>query len=386
VPQPQFAGTPPICKFGGLALPNGQGTMAQVNLNDVASWYLQDFQQDLSKQLVKAQYIWRARGATLGRDFPGFNISLPFRYKEVSNGAFGAILGVLSQAGEQQLTFDNNTFITAEFEATKSRKHFTKFQPYWYDVTIQFWCKTPWFQDIASTSLPTVNIVNAPTAAPSGATAAGGALVTGTYTLQYTFVTASGETAASPVSGNIILTTGNQQISVSAVTPLPAFATAVKWYFASGPTVGFTVQNNGAAFTLNTAGNTNPAPSSTPATQFSVNYAGSIWAEPVWTLTIPSSNAAVITSATLFNTMSGEQLTAQLGGLAASTAYTITMDSSAMTILDGSSKPYDNIGNAFANLYGPAGQSNAFTIAVATSSGLPSGLTLGGSWNPRWVI
>lgn len=386
MPQPQFSGTPITCKFGGLALPNGQGTQGQINLNDLTSWYLQDFQADLIKQISKGQFLWRGKGTTLGRDYPGVPIVLPFMYKEASNGALGAAVAQLSQAGEQQLTFDNSTYILAEFEGTKGRKLLTRFQPYWYNLSIQFWCRTPWFIDTSSTTTSTVNVVYAPLAAPSGAAAAGGALTAGTYTLKYTYVTASGETAASPASSNIVLSGGNLQISVSAVTPLPSFATAVKWYFASGPTTGFTVQNAGGAFTLNTAGNAAISPASTPATAFTITYAGSVFAEPVFTLIVPITNTGVITSVSIANTMSTETLTASFGGgLATSTAYTITLDCGAFTATDASGKSYD-VAGSFPQLYPPVGQANTFTVSAVTSSGIPSGLTLGCTYSNRWTI
>lgn len=386
MPQPQFSGTPPTCTFGGLALPNGQGTLSSINLNDVTSWFLQDFQYDLVKQVTAGQFLWRAKGTTLGRDFQGFVITLPMRYREASNGAFGAALAQLSQAGEQQLSFDGQTYILAEFAGLSGRKLLTKFQPYWWDFNLQFWCKTPWFLDITSTTTSTVNVVYAPLVAPSGSTASGGSLATGTYTLKYTYVTASGETAASPASSNIVLTSGSQQISVSAVTPLPSFATAVKWYFATGPTTGFTVQNSGTAFTLNTAGNGTASPASTPATQFSITYSGSVFAEPVFTLNVPNTNTGVITGATLANTMSTESLTISFpGGLATSTAATITVDCGAMSVTDALSNNYD-VSGSFPQLYPPVGQANTMTVLPATSAGVASGLTLGSAYANRWSI
>lgn len=384
MPQPSFAGTPVTVTFGGLALPNGQGTMTNLNLNDVTSWFLQDWQANLVKQITKGQQVWRSKGVVLGRDFPGFSITLPMKYREASPGALGAALAQLAQAGEQQLSFDGSTFILAEFETTASRQLWIKWGNYWWNLNLQFWCRVPWFQDLSATNLTTVNIVNAPATAPTGSTASGGALATGTYTLAYTYVTASGETAASPASSNIVLTTGNQQISVSAVTPLPAFATAVRWYFLSGPTTGFTVQNSGGAFTLNTAGNSAAAPASTPATNFSITYAGSIFAEPTFTLTVPNTNAAVIGNLVLTNTMSSEALTATLN-LAASTAYTVTVSGANFAVTDGSGHSYD-IAGSFPMLYGPAGQANTFTVAVTAVSGVPTGLTLGGTYSNRWVL
>lgn len=284
MPQPSFSGTPPVCKFGGLSLPNGQGTMTQVNLNDVTSWFLQDFQADIAKQLSKGQYLYRSRGTILGRDFPGMPITLPFKYKEASNGAFGADLAKLVNTGDQQLTFDNNTYILAEFEATKSRKLWIKFQPYWWDVSLQFWCKTPWFVDVSATTMTQVSSIG-----------------------------------------------------------------------------------------------------TTPST-FNITYNGSVFAEPVFTLAIGAGNPAVITTAILKNTTSGEFLTITFpGGLAASTAYTITIDCGAFTVSDQNGVSYD-IGGSFPNLYPPAGTVNAHSIALTVSSGVPSNVTLNGTWNQRWTI
>lgn len=258
--------------------------MTQVNLNDVTSWFLQDFQSDLVKQLVKGQFVWRAKGAILGRDVPGFSIVLPMKYKEASNGAFGAALATLVNTGDQQLTFDNSTYILSEFESTQSRKLWIKFQPFWWDVTLSFWCKTPWFNDIAATNL--------------------------------TQVTAIG---------------------------------------------------------------------TTPKT-FNITYAGSVFAEPVFTLGIGAGNPAVITTAILKNTTSGEFLTITFpGGLAASTAYTITIDCGNYTVSDQNSVNYD-IGGSFTSLFPPAGTVNAFSIALTVSSGVPSNVTLDGTWNNRWTM
>lgn len=388
MPQPTFSGWPRTCLFGGRPLPNGQGTMVNVNLNDWVSWFLQgDFQQDILQQIVTAQQVYRAEGVRLSSDFGPSLVRLPTEYRE-GVASFGAALAPLLMAGEQNLSFDNATAIRATFVGAANRtiSFISSGRPLRWTMELQFLTTSPWFQDISSSSVPSTTIINAPTAAPSGAVAAGGALATGTYTLQYTFVTASGETAPSPASSNIVLTTGNQQITVSAVTPLPAFATAVKWYFASGPTTGFTVQNNGAGFTLNTAGNGNAPPSSTPATAFSVTYGGSIFAKPVWTLTIPNTSTAPIQSFALTNTMSGEALTITFpGNLAASTAWTITIDSGKLTVTDQNGLQYDFTGS-FPLLYQPAGQVNTFTATLTPASGVFTGCTIGGSVTNRWTL
>lgn len=385
MPQPVFALAPGkgrIVRFGGRSLPNGQGTMLNLDLNDWSSWFLQSISKESRQDLVLAPVTWRGKSVYLGGDFPGASLVLSMEYREVS-APLGVALAKISQAGEQWLTFDSATAVLARYQGISNRREVmvAPAVPRWaFDLT--FALREQWARDLAAANLSAVNLIYAPTTAPSGAVAAGGALATGTYTLQYSYVTANGETAPSPASSNIVLTTGNQQITVTGVT-LPSFATAVKWYFASGPTTGFTIQNSGSGFTLNTAGNGVSPPNSTPATPFSIAYSGSVFAEPTFTLTIPSSNAGVITSASLQNTMSQEALTVTFpGGLAPSTTYAIAIDSVAMTAKSNVGVEYDVIGS-FPMLYGPAGQSNPFLCSV-TGTGLISGLTLTGSWFPRW--
>src|SRR5215472_569841 len=393
MPQPAITGTPPGLQFGGLAQPNGQGTLAYVNLNDVANWRWMGWasgnaDDDFYLHTV-GRKVWLGEGVFLGQDAGSRKFNFNFWYNEATT-KLGAVLAQLSQAGQQNLTFDTGTpatVIAVKLARAHSRLIKVPFSPYQWNVSLEFIAPTPWFADVTATSIASSTIINAPTTAPSGSVAAGGALATGTYTLQYTFVAASGETAPSPASSNIVLTSGNQQISVSAVTPLPGFATAVKWYFGSGsPTSGFTVQNSGAAFTLNTAGNGVSPPATTPATQFNVTYAGSVFARPIWTFAVPN-NTVAIPSFTLANTMSGETLTATFpGNLPANTAATVTIDAGAMTVKDANGVSYD-VSGAFPFLYPPAGQVNTMTALITpVGTGIPGGCTISGSVNPRWLI
>jgi hypothetical protein len=106
----------------------------------------------------------------------------------------------------------------------------------------------------------------------------------------------------------------------------------------------------------------------------------------VFTLGIGAGNPAVITTAILKNTTSGETLTVTFpGGLAASTAYTITIDCGNYTVSDQNGVNYD-IGGSFTSLFPPAGTVNAFSIALTVSSGVPSNVTLDGTWNNRWTM
>lgn len=151
---------------------------------------------------------------------------------------------------------------------------------------------------------------NPPTVAPVAAFTAGGALTAGTYTLTYTWVTKDGfETGPSPASGNVVLSGGNLQIAVNAVTPLPGWVASVKWYFASGPSTGFTVQNNGSAFTLNTAGNGTGPPAATgprldPIGDYNVigtSIATRLTVGPVVAPALTSDYAIVATGAQAYN-------------------------------------------------------------------------------------
>jgi hypothetical protein len=449
--QPSFvgvgagiSGSPTICTFGGLGLPNGQGTLSPISLNDVTNWFLQDVVIDHANRAIGiSPLIARARSVYVSDDFLNKSIVLTLRYQE-TYFALGTALAQLSQAGEQRLSFDNVTAILAKYKGIRSNqpKLVRKYPPFLWEMDLEFICREPWFKDISSTQVSPVSLVAAPPTGPVATALAGGSLAVGTYTLAYTYVTASGETAASPATTTapgfaqsdyrtariesrggsrstgsalqtgmggagprsrmvrgfktssvipqgtaVVLVSGTQQISVGAVT-LPTWATAVKWYIMSGPTTGFTVQNaNGNAFTLNTAGNgVAPPVSSSGTASFNVTYAGSVWAEPVYSLVIPSSNSNTITSLVLTNTMTGEALTVNFpGGLPGGRAYTITIDAGAWTITDQSANTYDYSGS-FPMLYPPAGQVNPFTVQAVGTPANPTGLTLSATYTNRWEL
>lgn len=288
MPQPVISGAPLTCRFGNLPLPNGQGTMSQVNLNDGAQWQWQELKADDDYvQLTVGQLAWRARSSVLGRDRKARILTLPMRYQEASTApaaALGAQTAALDQAGQQQLTFDSSTFILANFAGLKRRAMIKKFPPFYWAFDLEILCPEPYFRDIASTS-----------------------------------------------------------ISAQAL-------------------------NSGSA------------------TNFTQNYLGSVWCEPVWTLSIPNTNAAPIQSFALANTMSGETLSMTFpGNLAASTTWTLTIDSSAMTVVDQNAKAYDVTGS-FPLLYGPAGQANTLRGTLTPASGTATGCTIAASYQNRWLI
>lgn len=285
MPQPAITGVPLTCKFGSLPLPNGQGNMTQVNLNDLAKWFWQDFAfDDDFIQLTPAQLAWRGRGVVVGRDRGPRVLSLPMRFVEASAGDFGAAKAVLTEAGQQQLTFDNSTAIVANLRAIKGEQLVKRYAPYQWDCTLEFFCPEPVFRDISATTL-------SPQALTSG----------------------------SP-------------------------------------------------------------------TAFNVTYAGSVFTEPVWTLTIPVGNTAPIASFVLANTMSGEGLTILFpGNLAGSTAWTITIDAAAQTVSNAAGTQFDFSGS-FPLLHGPTGQVNAMNATLTPASSTATSCTIGASYRPRWLI
>jgi hypothetical protein len=289
MPQPVISGTPPTLRFGNAPLPNGQGTMANLNLNDGSVWQWQSFAGDDDYvQVAVGQLAWRAASVVLGRDRKARTLALPMRYQEATT-APGAALGVqtalMEQAGPQQITFDNATFIGAEFAGLKRRTMLKKFAPYYWSFELEFFCPVPYFSDLSAT-----------------------------------------------VVAPVTLTSGT-------------------------------------------------------ATNFNVTYLGSVFTRPVWTLTIPVGNAVAIQSFRLQNVMNGDDLTVTFPSpLPASTAATVTIDSGAMSVVDGNGVAYDVAGTAFPLLYPPAGQVQQIRGTLTPVSGTATGCTIGASYTPRWLL
>jgi hypothetical protein len=287
VAQPTFSGTPPILKFGNNALPNGQGTLSFINLNDLASWFWQDYlDPGIQRVLGTGQLAYLGRGAYLSDDFGGKVLKFPMQYDETPGTKIGAALAAIAQAGEQWLTTDNSSQILVKLKGTASWKMMRRYPPYRWSGDLEFYCRNPWFQD--------------QTAATLGSTALAGSVAPGT------------------------------------------------------------------------------------ATTFNITYAGSVWAQPTFTLDIPVGNGVPISAFKLANTMSGETLTINFpGNLAAATHWVITIDCGAWTVKDANGTQYD-MGGTFPNLYAPAGQVNGYSATVTTASGTSTGVTIVGSWLPRW--
>lgn len=151
MPQPQFTGQN---FFGNNAQPNGQGVMAWTNLADFASWFPQDYEiAGDNRILVSAQLPFRGKAVIISDDFGGKSLVVPSKFYEGPGTALGAAKALLSQAGDQYLSFDNK--VTAALVRLKSfgtPRRLRKFQPYWWDLPgLEFYAPEPFFADVAST-------------------------------------------------------------------------------------------------------------------------------------------------------------------------------------------------------------------------------------------
>lgn len=275
-----------IALVGGRARPDGQGALANVDLNDLVNTRMSDFQgDDTNKQLSLAQLLYRSRFSYTGDDRGPYPISLPMSYTEDATHFLGGLEGVLDQAGEQLLTFDNVTAVAARYKGLSSRKAIKSKAPAVWGFNLDLIAQ-PYFADLVASTL-----------------------------------------------------------------------------------VPLTLTVDGGQY-------------------FYIPYAGSVWAEPVWTLVIPASNGVAINSFQLQNTMKKQALTVNFQSVAAipaSTARTVTIDCAAMLATDNLGNSFDVIGS-FPMLFGPVGQFNPFLAVVTPASGSSAGLTLACSHNPRYLI
>jgi hypothetical protein len=182
--QPAITGVPLTCKFGSLALPNGQGTMTQVNLNDTTKWFWQDFQGDDDYlSLTVGQLAWRGKATLLGQDRGARVLSLPMRFVETAAGDFGAAKAVLTEAGQQQLTFDNSTAILASLRAIRGTVLVKRYSPFAWDCSLEFLCPEPYFRNVASTTYMNAVALNSGSATNTNVTYAGSIFTEPVFTL-----------------------------------------------------------------------------------------------------------------------------------------------------------------------------------------------------------
>lgn len=160
MPQPIFATSSGrhICKWGGLAQPQGQGVLTQVDLNDLTSWFIQwdRLAGGTDQALSMAQLLNQAEGTYLGGDFLPDVITLPMEYREVGGVPLGALTGKMAFAGEQQLTFDNLTFAYTRFKALANLRQGIVFGRWSFDLELQ--AREQWFRDLSTSTVSAVTL------------------------------------------------------------------------------------------------------------------------------------------------------------------------------------------------------------------------------------
>jgi hypothetical protein len=162
MPQPAFLTSAGkfIANFGGLALPNGQGALSNINLNDRVNTFaffgggIQSEDDNVERGFARVPYL--AKGLWTYDDFGQRVIGIPSYYIEDGTHFLGQFLAALSQAGEQQLTFDNLTYIPCKYAGTSGRTFELGSKPVWF-YTLNFLARAPWFSDISATTATPAN-------------------------------------------------------------------------------------------------------------------------------------------------------------------------------------------------------------------------------------
>jgi hypothetical protein len=158
---PSFAlsGNYAIVKFGNQSLPNGQGILSWINLNDRKSWFCQaPLIPYANRQFTLGQLVYRGRSTMLARDWNNWKFAIPFMYEEgTSFGGSGAVLGQalapIMMAGPQYITFDNTTGLICEFSGCLNRKMMVPASPYLWSFELELQALSSFFTDLSTTSI-----------------------------------------------------------------------------------------------------------------------------------------------------------------------------------------------------------------------------------------
>jgi hypothetical protein len=149
-----------VAKFGSAALPNGQGVMPQIDLNDYVNTLLdwldngkQIGLDEANRQIGLEQFLYLAHSTYVSDDFGPRPISIPITYIEDATHFLGGFLAAIEQAGEQQLTFDNLTYIAVKHAGIASRVTSRSRQPLAWDFVLNLIAAEPWFKDLAASAL-----------------------------------------------------------------------------------------------------------------------------------------------------------------------------------------------------------------------------------------
>lgn len=215
--------------FGGRALPNGQGVMSYMNLNDGKQWAVQKLGEsggwDYDNRALQLQpYVYRSRSAYLSDDWGPLSIKVPFVYYEgTDQGGSGLPIGqqlaLIAMAGEQNLTTDNLTALVCKFRRSQNRKLLNLFSPWLWSLEIEFTAKQGWWNDLAASSNTAVTVGGNPT----GVTTAFNITYPGTVWCEPSYVFSLFPGNGAPVSQLVLTNTmSGEALTINFTTPLAA--------------------------------------------------------------------------------------------------------------------------------------------------------------------
>ena len=141
-----------VINFGGLPVPVTGQTLQTIDLNDQVSWFAQDIIIDNSHVSNKAsQRTWRGAGVWTAADFVGRKVSVPAVYDEGGGTSFAAAKALLTQSGEQFLSFDQIYGLRVRCNSFSVSKFLTFHPPYLISVQLEFLSRNP-FAELMGTA------------------------------------------------------------------------------------------------------------------------------------------------------------------------------------------------------------------------------------------
>jgi len=154
-----------IIQFGGLTIPGIGGTLSYIDLNDGATWYVEDYEPSGDHiSLAREQLTWQAQGAWTGTDFlGGRTITLTLCYDETTTPLSRA-LAQLAMAGEQYLTFDTHFGIRCKYSGYTEHSIENATTPYVRKIKMTFMTRDPWAEDLSGNTVTSTISFNSDTA------------------------------------------------------------------------------------------------------------------------------------------------------------------------------------------------------------------------------
>jgi hypothetical protein len=143
-----------IVQFGGLPVPGSNAVCPWVDLNDRVAWYAVGSPQIDNTHISNksSQLAWRGRGVWLAQDFVGRKVRMAMHYDETSGVPFSQAKALLTQSGEQWLTFDQTTGLRVRTNSFAESTFLTGAPDapgqYTHQVELEWLSRNPFMQDM----------------------------------------------------------------------------------------------------------------------------------------------------------------------------------------------------------------------------------------------